>query len=355
MSAIYNAASSIYHWAFGGDPFLIEATPENLKRAILEKGQDVFQYKFKARSSTYSTVEYCVKLNDKTSMKKLIELGADAELNKSRLTPILHFYIDCLNDDEPADLEMLQLLLDHTDIDQEDIGMFYTPLEHLLAVEGRKGVMHFNVIRVLLQRGARISSDADTSAFKILKSSHNDKIWNGAFINRSAEEERIFLSNLVKYLELERQFHPLSESAMTLEEFQFHSQNLNRLFSYAAVSMDISAIVSTAASVCLKDPENLVSLTDDKKELFTSMAESLRRTEIHNQSQQAHQIIKDLSQYYFFFEKLCNAGAFIDCFEPQQLEILTAALKNAKAGTVSAQRTLKLMESLGLSEQNGTA
>ncbi len=263
-------------------------------------------------------------------------------------TPILHFYVECLNEKEPADLEILQLLLDNTDVDQEDLGLFRTPLEHLLAIHGTKTVLPWKVIEVLLQKGARISSDWENSAFKILKRCQYDS-------DTTVEDEKVFLSNLVKYLELERKFHPLTESALTFEEFGLLSQNLNLFFSYAPACINVSVYVSSAATAFLRDPEVFASLTADKRELFFSMTESIHRAEVHNQAVQAVQMIKALSQYYYFYETLCNEGTFKDCFNPQQLEILSSAFQYTTPGIVSVKRTQELMTSLGLSEQNGTA
>ena len=354
MATIYNYASRIaqqvYGWAYGyPDPLLIEGTPENLKKAIREKGKDVFQCTFKVNNTSYSAAEYCVKINDTTSMQKLIELGAKEEFDKPSSRPIVHFYIECLS--ERGDLVMLHLLLDHTDVNQEDAGYFHTALEHLLEIPlDPENEMHLNAIEVLFQRGARIHSVCGTTPFEVLKRSYNGRIWDGTTPMRSVVEEKTFLFRLANYLDLERNYHPESDSALTFEEFQFHSQNLNRDFTILPIWMDTS-FVSFAISECVKDQELLVSLPEGKREEFTSIAKSFLRAQNYRQSQQAAQIFLNLEQYYFLFKKLCKQGTFKDCFSPGQLEMLTSVLKKANPAAATPQMVLELMQSLGLSEQ----
>ena len=95
--------------------------------------------------------------------------------------------------------------------------------------------------------------------FMHLRDSHKHRIHYENMIRTPIEEER-FLNHLVKYLNLERLYHPDSTSALTLEEFKFHTSYLRSQFSMIATNLGPNSLTNMILDGVESVSENLKDL-----------------------------------------------------------------------------------------------
>lgn len=363
----------LYGTAFGyPDPFEIDATPQNLKVAIREKGKDVLKCKFKDPfHRDYTALEYAVKIGGKDSVCTLIALGAKVDYcSFTSLGTIVHFYIDCIKKDTPPDLEMLNLLLqDLTNVNEEEAGYFCTPLEYALHHMKHYENIHWDVIEILLQKGCRITDAGNgVSPFMILKDSDNHKIRYEQML-RTPDEEKRFLDHLVKYLTLERKYHPKSTSALTLKEFKYHTSFFIDQFSRVAVSMSISDFVlsgfeslseyleqlSNPEALFKKHPLKSQTLESwDQKDLakFLEQCKAVihrnRRNKIKAEMDSCVLLGKLFRDYHKLFQTLVKKGDFSECFDLRQLASIMPIVDKISHHSAQAKALLFLLDIWGL-------
>ncbi len=211
MTYLVTASSLIadyaYYLRFG---YELPATKENLNWAIQQPKEEMLKYKFKERDFFYSIMEFAVKTGDVSYVRTLALFGADMDFSPMAFGHIIFFYMDCLQEDRPPNLEMLEFLLSKMkDVNEADGGYFQTSLERALERMSHFKEIHWSVIEILLQKGLRVTvSVVDSSPFIVLK-------------NFCYAKKILCLNHLVKYLELEKKYHPDSPSALSVDEFEF--------------------------------------------------------------------------------------------------------------------------------------
>lgn len=320
----------VYYSVYGHE---LNATSENLKWALQQGPEDVLKYRFKDGSKTYTILEYAVKCDDTPSTHALFELGADPEHSPaSTLGSIVHFYMDCLREDADPNLQMLNLLLEKiSNINVSEAAAGYTPLEQALKVMSSFNKIHWNVIEILLQRGARITEEFwGITPFKVLVDSSEHRIIQG-YMSRSFEEEKLFFSHLNDYITLERKYHPMTDSQLTLDQFKFFASNCMRLFHQSAILLSSSSSVSEgmkSLSTIMKTPEAVQSFSSASDyDHALSMISECQTVASQEQSAMHAELYGNFSLYEMYFRSLVGKGCFLDCFEPWVLNSIERALE----------------------------
>jgi hypothetical protein len=351
MSCLWNAVQKIgeaaYGLTFGPNPFHIEGSLNNLQRAIEEKGKDVIHYKFKDYFQTYSPLEFAVKINDKKSAATLINFGSKVEESSQGFRTVLHFYMDCLNEQTSPDLEMLDLLLDGiSDVNLRDERTALTPLEHALKQMRCYAAPHWSVIGRLLQKGATIKEVCGTTPFMIVRDEHT----HYREMVRSFEEEKLYLQNLETYLSLEKKYHPDSDSGLTFKEFLSQTSGIRNSISTFATCMDTTSFFSDVERGFLNELDNREgpirisaeeqSDIDELKSIFSANNAKLKLTQTVN----LLNLTRAFCVYHRLFQNLVKkgeAGTFKECFEEWQLNTLLPLLKNSNPNTPIVIEILK--------------
>lgn len=358
FNSLYQVGNSVHKCAYG-DPLEIYVTPDTCLIAIHEHEETIFEYKFKDKSHTYDPLEYAVVIGEIEAVKELIALGAKQHYSAYNFGIMIHFYIDKLDENSNPNLEMLDLLIDQIeDIKGVESNDYRTLLEHALMNMSQFKKIHWNVIETLLRRGATLTSKYGTSPFMVLKDSHNHKISYGTMM-RHQEEEELFLKKLVKYLDLEKKYHPNSDSALTLEEFKLHTHHLHSVFARTAPSIDVSTWFSSMLPPCLQDLEDEASLESMPNEQeFQELKENLERFQYKlsgsnrlDCSTLGQQFIK----YHDLFQALVKEGNFKACFDNWELVSITSALSRLKETSYHAQAILILLKKWGLTTSDDKA
>ncbi len=315
-----------YHLIWG---HALNATPNNLQWALRQT--DVLQYTFQDGRETYSILEYAVKSADTEATRTLLELGATVESSRTcSMGTMVHFYMHCLREDTPPNLDILNLLLDKLpDINVEEAGYFCTVLEEALKAMGSFKQIHWNVIETLLARGVRVTDVNGTSPFSILLHAHDHKITYGfdrrsPLMLRSAEEEKTFLANLATYVILEKKYYPDSPSGLTLKEFEFHTSHL--LMAFATTQSNI-AISAASKSSYFDEEEGKLSI------------DYLR-------------FAGTIVSYNFAFNVLVQDASFKDYFIPGRMELFISLIKQTSR-TPQAEILLGFLRQCGFNETAG--
>jgi hypothetical protein len=359
-NAIFHYAQKIadnaYYMVWG---YELKATPENLKWALQQNKNDILKYKFKDSFHAYTILEFAIKCGDLSAARTVVESGADLEYSPaSGMGSILHFYMDCLEENTPPNLELLNFVIDNiSDINVEEAGYFRTPLECALENMSHYKKIHWSVIEVLLQRGSRITENEYTSRtpFAVLKDAHSHKIQYGHLI-RSYEEEIIFLDHLIEYAKLEKKYYVNSNSSLTLEEFKLHTSNLQAVFSRAAISMSCSSFISEAVNSLSDDlqrpdflEETDIHPSDEEIAEFKQLVISCKNDFYRQNKRDCSNIGHAFILYHKYFQSLVKEGDFKECFESWQLASILPAIKK----NVSAQTNilLRLLDLWGLTQK----
>jgi hypothetical protein len=215
MAAITRISAPFTGHAIAGHtvPFEVKASPEKLKEMIQAKGANVLNCKFKEGFQTYSPLEYAVKIRDTKSAQALIGFGADVEDSPLTHGTLVHFYIGCLSEHAPPNLDMLNLLLDHTDVNKEEVGCFRNALECALEHMKPYKKMHLDVIEILLKRGSRVEDTNGITPLMYLIVPH--KYDSERRLSDKTQAPRCHLAD---YLALEKKYHPETDIASILEK-----------------------------------------------------------------------------------------------------------------------------------------
>lgn len=311
----------------------IKASPKALKQAIKDRGKDVLQCKFIEGEKIYSALEYAVKVQDEEAARTLIEFGSPVDKLFTRHATIVHFYVACLKEEQTPNLNLLNLLLDQlADVDHEGFN-FLTPLEYALKQMSPYKQIHWGVIKTLFKRGARIEEKFYTTPFEVLKDSQCDVLYFGKKI-RPLEEEIRFLKHLKTYIEIEKQYHPKSESGLTWKEFKCFTTVLNDAISVDAIFRDSSTWLSLDVSTLNQELEEILSSVPlpagEKKELkeWKEVFELVEH-KIKDVAPGRPTLEDNLNDYYLFFKSLVKEKdkTFSDCFEPWQRTMIGSVLK----------------------------
>jgi len=348
------ALSSFYSWVYQDNDAPLVATQENLRTAIQELGEAALKCTFKDTRTfpqTYSPLEFAVNCGDVDSARSLIGLGANVKYSNQTFGSMAHYYIDCLSENTPPNLEMLHLLLDHmADINDENGGPFHTVLEHTLLHMSHYKQMHLDVIDALLKKGVRITDVNGFTPFTILRDSQDHRISYGAMI-RTSEEESLFLNNLGEYLQLEKKYHPKSTSGLNVKEFKFHSTSLHAEISRAAMFLSSSEFIFKSVQSLVKDldaPLAMEELDDDSEigefEEFKARVKSTKNEMAWGQTIDVMRIVSKIIEYHQLFKKVVTEGSFRDCFETWELYSLLPAIAKSHHGDV----TIGMLERWGL-------
>lgn len=343
-----------YHKIWG---YELEATQKNLDWALQQSRDEILKYTFKDSSGgSYTILEFAVKSGDLQAVRILFQFGADFAFSPRVFGSILHFYMDCLEENRFPDLEMLHFLIDKiANIDSQDSHQAGTPLVRALNNMAHFTTVHWSVIEVLLSR-AKVSGHKllGPSPFEILECSDNDKIFQGKMV-RSAEEEIIFLDNLVRYAELEKKYRG-SNCHLTFEAFKLHTSNLRQTFSQIAINRSGSAFVGSIVSLAtdMQTPHFFNNLehglgheeiTDIKEmaNFYRSEVESCNSNEIRS-------LREAFTNYYKYFISLVREKVhFRDCFEQWQLNSIFSRLENDN--TREAIKLVQFLGAVGISVQ----
>jgi hypothetical protein len=309
---IYNylqqISDSTYCWLYGYD---LNATSENLQWALKQNKEEILKFRFVEELKTYTILEFAIKCGDLAAARQLIELSAPLEYAVAHGTiSMLHFYMDSLVENQAPNMEMLSLLLQHSsDIDVKAAFTFQTPLEYALEKMAHFTKIHWDVIDVLLEKGASIekNSFSTQSPFMVLRDS----------------QSKHSLDHLVEYLTLEKKYHTDSENFLTLQEFKCHTASFSTFFAKVAISMDTSSFSRALIEILSTDSE----LAEDPESLHNAFVK------YHDYFQ--HLVVKDV--------------AFRDCFTTDQLNSILCAVKQNKA--FYAQWLWKSFVSWGLTKQ----
>lgn len=373
-SGLTTIGRHLHGMAFGyPDPLEIKATPQNLETAIREKGKEVLKFKFNEGSQYYTryytALEYAVVIGDKDSILSLIALGARVDYcSFSSMGTVVHHYIDCLTKDTLPDLAMLNILLEHLiNINNEEGGYFRTPLEYALTHMKDYQNIHWGVIEMLLQKGSRITDEAIGSPFMILRNSHDHKIYYEKMM-RTPDEERCFLAHLVKYLTLERKYHPESTSALTMEEFKLHTFHFMNAFSANAICIDTSAMFSqmlesisralkqhsNPETLSLKDRAEIEALPSGQQEKITGIFKEYIEEAKNAPTEltitgcaSSGMLCAQFLAYHQLFKTLVKKENFIDCFVDWQLKAMKLAVAKINRASPHARMILNLLNSSG--------
>ncbi len=309
------------------DPFLIDGSKETLQDAIEVHGKDVLQCKFKENYQTYSAFEYAVKLGDRKSAQDLISLGACVDDSKRSFGTMVHFFVDCLEENTEPDLELLELLLDNiSDVSLRDAGDFCTSLEHALKHMANYKEIRWNVIELLLKKGVSITEEYSTP-FKVLQDSFSCEYLHGHRVPKSPEKEREYFNKLTKYLELEKKYHPNSESGLTFEEFNENSSAIKSSFRMRLSEMGTSDFFSGSVEDLVDDINTELGKINnppsyDEQEQYAeviSEASNAREEVLEKQRQLGVAIRSELHCYHHWFNGLVADGDFKQCFTEWEL------------------------------------
>lgn len=329
----------------------VKATPENLRWALAQRQEDILKYKFKDSFQTYTIIEFAVKCGDYSSTCTLVELGANLGFSAASGTgTLLHFYMDCLEENTAPNLDLLHLLIDKIDINIEEGGWFCTSLERAVTKMAHFKKVHWDVVEILLKRGSRITVNEYTrsSPFMILEDCDFHRIKHGRMI-RSAEEEITFLRNLSTYAELQRKYHPLSDCSLTLEAFNFHTSNLHDLVTHIAITMSTFAFFSDSVdsfAESLEEPGFFEekSVVSNEKET-TEFKQSVQQTQIDCSLQlnrESSKIGCAFIVYNKFFQVLVKERKFTECFATWKLTSILPVFK--KHPSFETRSALDLLE-----------
>jgi|GEM_PF-5221624 len=334
-----------YYMVYGYD---LKGNSENLKWALQQNQNDILKYKFKDFFHTYTILEFAIKNGDLSAVRAVVALGANLEYSPARGTGgMLHFYMDCLEENSPPNLEILNFLIDKiSDINVVEAGYFRTSLECALENMSHYKKIHWSVIELLLLKGAKITKNEYTTRtpFAVLKDSHSHKIHQGRLM-RSYEEEIIFLDHLSEYIELEKKYYTDSKSCMTLEEFKLHTSNLQAVFSWAAISMSCSSFISGAVQSladALQRPdffEGAETRPSDAEIVEFKQSMISYKNDCKDDS---NKIGRAFILYHKYFQSLVKEGHFKECFDSWQLASILPALE--KDSSVQTKILLHLLD-----------
>jgi hypothetical protein len=329
VSAVRFLRDQAYYLVYGNE---LNATPDNLKWALQQAPAKVLNYRFKEDSQTYTILEYAVRCGDVQSAKAVIDLGVDREHSPASEGSIAHFYMTCLKSDQVPNMEMLELLLDKIwNIDMSDAYGF-SVLARALKVMGSFRKIHHAVIEELLKRGAAITKgQCDKTPFEVLVHSHGYRtdfpfiVWKHGHV-----EENMFLGRLVDYLELEKKYHPDSESTLTVAQFKFFATYFISTFMRSAVSMSSTSSIATGMSLLnaeLEAPEAQQSFDDEGKSLtkYRHMVDACHNMASQDISQGIRTLHILCDRYGYYFEQLVKQGTLDQCVEPWVLNSIKQA------------------------------
>lgn len=334
------------------DPIEFQANPENLQRAIRSKRQDVLYYWFKDGPKRYTPLEYAIKIQDKESLRMLLSFVAYS--TSPNLEALVFFYIDCLNEKSPPDLEILVLLLDSIpdcNVSKEDSTL--TMLEYALKHMGRYRKKQWHVIDLLLKKGARIGDMYGSTPFGILRDSHAHKIQKDV-MERTLKEEMRFLNHLTVYLEWEKSYHPRSDSCLSIKEFIFHTSNLSARLTALLIQLDTSSNYSNhldtqtypVGSTLDRLPELVKSKFSEQKRKSSNIKEEIWILKCRD-----FVALEKLFEYLQSkFSALVKEGDLKQCLTPWQLKTCLAVLNDNSEQFHPAKSLLGLCAEWGLTK-----
>jgi hypothetical protein len=281
----------------------LEAHPKHLKWVLRHSKEELLRYQFKEGSRRYSVLEYSIKCEDEAAIAALIKLGVDCNLSSANSgKSALHFFIDCLQENHFPHLGVLTLLLDHSDVNVEESSSFHTPLEWALMRMAFYSPVHWEVVELLLQKGSRVVKNerTNTTPFMILKDAYH------ARMIRNIAEEKLILERFMRYIELEKKYHPESDSSLTLEEFKLHTSNLH-------------GIITNAALVTSQHRK----YSEEKNE---SRDESLDDQGLSDHYEQTHEVFAVYQKCFQTLVKSKRENAFEECFASWELPVISVAV-----------------------------
>jgi len=325
----------------------LDATPNNLKWALQQNKTEILKYKFKKGLTTYTILEYAIKCDDLATTRTLIELGANLEYCPLSSSSVLHFYVDCLDENIPPNLDLLNFLIDKiSNINIEDSSYFRTTLEYVLEKMARYKEMHWSVVEILLQRGSRITENIYNRScpFTILKDSYPHQRTHDRII-RNVEEEIVFLERLIKYAELEKKIHNDSNRRLTLEEFEFHTANIRSAFIRAATSICKSTTLSDQIDSLWHQLQKRASFEKAKtsRESIENQTPliSCKKDFAEQRSINCSHLGKNLILYYNYFQTLVKEISFRETLAYKQLKpTLSLILENVDSDLSAALENL---------------
>lgn len=202
----------------GGSATLSEydlpASPVNLHRVIHQSPSEAHKYTFKDGQSNYSAVEYAIKCGDAESLAILFRLGAKPDSSKN----IIQFYIECLTEDALPNVSVIDLLFDQfPEVPVLEVGHFCSLVTKAVHHMRNYRAIHWDVIEVLLKREKRLEGMRGVTPLDTLVNADSLRT------QRTPQDEEEFLHRVDRYLSLERQYYPHSESGLTVEQFKKHT------------------------------------------------------------------------------------------------------------------------------------
>lgn len=270
VSFLWNIGTQLYLAAYG---YKLPASRDYLNSTLKQSDRDIVNYTFSDGEEVYSILEYAVKEENLKVFSKLQQLKVPfVDRFALKYGNILHFYLDCLQDNFPHNEALLILILDNLQyIDQQDTVYLATPLEFALKKMARFDKFDWGIIETLFNYGAKIDENPSLKKIPLEFLCDVGEHWIG---RRSFNEEKQFLKRLTDYLQLEKKHYPYSKSSLSLELFKIHTRG------FRSKCVEIAATINGG----------------------------------HNSSQQVSQLIENMREYHSYFEILIKQSKFKDCF-----------------------------------------
>jgi hypothetical protein len=332
---------------------ILESNPTNLKICLQEENpfsfcfileeEDEYLWNLQDEHAGYTPMEYAIKLADLESLQSLLDRLPSCP------DSLPFFYMECLKEKVPPNLDILRLLLSKMlDVNIEKEIYYGEAKQNLLdcAINCMTSFsqLHTEVIEELLKSGVKVSKSADTRPFELLNEcrlSYEEECEPFALTVQIAfnyhaliikshrlivdkkitveDRNELFLKRLYQYAELEKKYDPQASSHLTIEEFKSKLKGLEQSFEVVQLcshflSPQLYCFVMSADSLEFKGSSSPIKYDEKNPLLTTDLMTAL------------HVFYRKITAHSLFFNALVNDSKFEDCFRKKQIQDLTQAL-----------------------------